>query len=306
MVKPRTNKKRKTKNVKMYKGAFQEAKYIDKTKEGAPTWELDVPDIGVEKFPTVSVITITKNRLHMINIMLYNWRHTNYPEDKIEWIIVDDSDTNDLQYYLPLDEDERIHYFYVKEGFSSIAEKRNFACEKAGHELLTFMDDDDYYFPDHVVAKMKVLYHYNKDGVCSTPIAVYDLTQDHSYIYDWHHKGKHESNDISESSVMVRKSYWKQNKFKSASLGEGRGLVNNQFSRWMKLHFLFNTISITHYKNVTGFARMLEDECYKKHKADNVGDFKQVFPPTFMYLLNNLKNIQLQDRKNQEKDEKTN
>lgn len=297
----------KNKNAKSFKGSYQEAKYIEKTEDGAPTWELDVPEIGVENYPTVSLITITKNRLQMINILLYNWKHTNYPKDKIEWIIVDDSDTNDLEYYLPLYEDERIHYYYVKEGFSSIAEKRNFGCDKANHELLAFMDDDDYYFPDHVVAKMKVLEHYKKDGVLTTPIAVYDLTQDHSYIFDWQSKGKKENNSISEASVMVRKSYWEKNKFNiKHKYNEGRDLVNNKFHRWIKIHFLFNTISITHYKNATGYVRMLEDNCYKKHKTDNVGDFKQVFPPTFMYLLNNLKNIQLQDQKNQEKDEKTN
>lgn len=285
------------KKIKCKLGSYDEATYKKLVKNNTPTWELDLPPVQNDELPTVSIVTITKNRAHMANLMLYNWRQVNYPKDKLEWIIVDDSDTDELRYYLPLLEDTRIHYVYCKDGFDSIAEKRNYACSLASYEMLALVDDDDYYFPDHILAKARVLKHYNKQGVHSIPIAVYDVIDDHSFIFDWTKKGKKYNNNISEASVMMRKSYWEKHNFKSSlgkGMNEGQSLVEKRFGDWIKIHFLFNTISLSHNKNITVNNRRLNDDLYQSSKNSDykIGDFKQVFPDTFLYILQQIKAFQ--------------
>jgi len=275
--------------MKVKLGTYQEADYKKYTADGTPTWELDVPNLSDTETPKVSLVTITKNRSHLVSIMLYNWNQLRYPEDKLEWIIVDDSDTDSLRYYLPLIDDERIKYYYTKP-FDNIAEKRNHACELATGEYIAFMDDDDYYFPDHIMAKVRILKHYKKEGVHSFPVAVYDIVNDDSFVYNWTSNSGMQSNAISEASIMFKKSYWEKHPFfsdKQKGIAEGVSFVGRRFKDWIKVHFLFNFISITHKHNVTNDSRRIDD--LYKHKTPSTGDFKTVFPETFMYILDRVK-----------------
>jgi len=65
-----------------------------------------------EDLPTVSIITPTKNRHHFMKLAVYNFFTQNYPREKLEWIIVDESNppVKDL-----IPADDRIKYYHVKE-----------------------------------------------------------------------------------------------------------------------------------------------------------------------------------------------
>src|SRR3972149_8497239 len=96
-------------------GRYKKAK-IKKELNGSFT--LDLPKLSeddINNLPTVSVVTITKDRSVFVSSMLFIWHKFIYPPEKLEWIILDDSqDPNEnLESYLP--EDQRIKYFKVKE-----------------------------------------------------------------------------------------------------------------------------------------------------------------------------------------------
>ena len=47
-----------------------------------------------EDLPSVSIITPTYNRFYLFHLAIRNFLKIDYPKDKIEWVIVDDSTQN--------------------------------------------------------------------------------------------------------------------------------------------------------------------------------------------------------------------
>jgi len=245
----------------------------------------------LEQLPNVTVITITRNRGEFAGVMLYNWTRIKYPREKLEWLILDDTDPDypyQLVDYIPQD-DPVIRFVKLKE-WLPVAEKRNKAVELAKYDYIVHMDDDDYYFPDHVLVKMRLMIHYNVDGVHSAPIGVYDMMENSSYIFDWGGKNGN-TNDTAEASMAYKKSYWQSNKFATqpgTKAGEGRPFIHKHFNRWLNVHFFFNIISITHSSNITGHNRRMLNENKDRVKT---GDFMDVFPQDFKTILGNVKKI---------------
>ena len=54
------------------------------------------------------MVTLVHNRKEFFNLSVYNYNTTDYPKDKIEWVIVDDG-TQDLTDLIPYN-DNRIKY----------------------------------------------------------------------------------------------------------------------------------------------------------------------------------------------------
>lgn len=266
---------------------------IDTREDGSMSLLLpEIPEAELrEMLPNVSIVTITKDRGAFSGIMLYNWMNIKYPREKLEWVILDDSEENveyDLRDYIP-QEDPYINYVRLKE-WLPIADKRNKAVSLAKYDYIVHMDDDDYYFPDHVLSKIRIILQYNCQGVHSLPIGVYDMMERSSYIFDPKKVSNMDNNDVAEATLAYRKSYWKKNKFYSTAKnggGEGKSFINNNFSYWMNLHFLFNSISITHTKNVTEHNRRLINE----NEEVKVGNFEDVLPPSFRNILDNIRKI---------------
>jgi glycosyltransferase involved in cell wall biosynthesis len=273
-------------------GTFIKAK-IYENHEGSMSLVLpEIPEEDLIKIlPCVSIVTITKDRGKFASLMLYNWTNIKYPRDKLEWVIVDDSqeDEYNLADYIPQD-DPYINYVKLKD-WMPIDQKRNKAVSLAKYEYIVHMDDDDYYFPDHVLAKMRLLYHYNAQGVHSMPMGVYDMMEQTSFIFSIPVKNGFDSQNVAEATLAYRKDYWRQHPFKSTALkgtAEGAAFIGKNFGKWVNVHFLFNMISITHTKNITDQARRFINDNKDSVKT---GNFEDVFPPEFNHLLNNLRKM---------------
>src|SRR3989344_5667244 len=229
-----------------------------KLKKNGGNFELDLRPITA--LPSVSVLTITKDRPHFLPLILHNWNSFKYPAEKIELIIIDDSKTDDLREMLlpekvgaPPQIDARIKYFHLPVPLP-IPDKRNFGVKKCTGEVIVHMDDDDFYFPDSVLAKVRVLIdNPKKKCVCSSPVGVYDILQNKSAIVD--SKGK----DIAESTFAYYKSFWKKSKFANHGFdSEWYGLLNGRWDEVINLPFWFNVVMTTHGKNATGSLRSLK------------------------------------------------
>lgn len=87
-----------------------------------------------------------------------------YPVEEL--IIVNDGDsTTAAQNWLP--EDERIRFFFKQNG--GIASARNFAIEQSRGEYISFVDQDDYWYPDKLEQQISLLPNTGKECmVCST------------------------------------------------------------------------------------------------------------------------------------------
>lgn len=103
--------------------------------------------------PFVSVCTPTFNRRPFIPAMLKCFNHQTYPQDRMEWIIIDDGTDpiEDLVSQHPC-----VRYFKLDEKIS-LGKKRNMMHKKACGEIIVYMDDDDYYPPERVSHAVETL-----------------------------------------------------------------------------------------------------------------------------------------------------
>lgn len=145
--------------------------------------------------PTVSILTPTYNRRHTFKLAIKNFYEIDYPQLKIEWIIVDDG-TVPIKDMLP--NDSRIKYYYIDENKRKdlydemvksldkneniksskkksknvlskyhkdhffhnrlpLGYKRELCAKYANNEILIHMDDDDYYPPQSVQLRVSNL-----------------------------------------------------------------------------------------------------------------------------------------------------
>lgn len=281
---------------KLQKGCFIDVE-VKNNEDGS--MDLCLPEISeqelVSKLPKVSVVTITKNRGEFAGLMLHNWLNIRYPRDKLEWIIVDDSDADypyPLRDYIPYD-DPSIKYCNYIGTHMRVDDKRNKAVELANYDYIAHMDDDDYYFPDGLLAKIRIMMAYNCAGVLSAPIGVYDLMERKSAIFMASCKQGVNTNDIPEATLVYKKSYWENNKFVSVSStgqSEGRGFIGKHHNKFANVHFMFNMISITHTKNIsTDGRRLLVDGEEVGSEKVQLGNFEDMFPKQFRYNLENVR-----------------
>ena len=211
---------------------------------------LDIPAFAAHELPFVSIVTVTRNRKNMFKLPINNWIMTKYPTNKLEWLILDNSD-HPIKDILP--NDNRINYIH-KNDFTNIADIRNYAVEKSKYNYVSFMDDDDYYYPDSVLAKIRVLLHYeNKKCVYSSPLGIYNVLNNSSQIMNTGF------DCIPEATLTFHKDFWRQNKFNNIdNTGEGYGMVKYRENSIIKIPFWFNTISITHDTNFTNGLREIK------------------------------------------------
>ncbi|MHB1952387.1 MAG: glycosyltransferase [Sulfobacillus sp.] len=228
--------------------------------------------------PSVSLITVTRNRKNLFPIPIFNFLRTAYPRGLLEWVIVDDGEeslADLLKKYCG--SNPRIRYHRCASGGRmSIAAKRNLAASLATGKILVHLDDDDYYFPSHVHAKVALLTQY-RDCACvgSCPIGVYDLVRDQSFLIRSRH--------LPEASMGYTKEFWQENPFNETktNCGEGIEFLSGRREKVVIFPFTFNIIALTHTTNVTAQLRTLKG----MEKPHNSQSFNEVWPFEFQLLL---------------------
>jgi hypothetical protein len=189
------------------------------------------PILQKEDCPHITVITPTYNREKLIEIAFHNLLATDYPHNKIEWIVIEDNEEKDKM------SSEKIISFQIQvpniklkyipiEGRMTIGEKRNYAIEHASNDIILFMDDDDHYPETSFRRRVAWLTKGTKCGrtgfniACCTTLALYDLTFGTSAVnvppFDISF-----SQRISEATLTFRKSAWNERKFSDVSISEG-------------------------------------------------------------------------------------
>jgi hypothetical protein len=198
-----------------------------------------------EELPTVSVITPTFNRKYLFDLAIRNFTNTDYPTSKIEWIIVDDSETENLQEVLP--DLSNINYIKLDER-KTIGEKRNIAVENSKNEIIVCMDDDDYYPPMSVKQRVASLLHLNKDLVGCTGLGILEVNKiisavsNSSYVDDY-------SKRFYESTLAFKRSFWLENKFSETNIYESENMIKNNLNRIEEILWGNVIVSLSHYKN---------------------------------------------------------
>lgn len=242
---------------------------------------IDLPGVSEQELPFVSILTVTRNRSHFLPLSIYNWKRFKYPQNKMEWVIIDDSDTDEMKTLLP--EDERIKYFYLKTVLK-IADKRNYGVKKCKGTHIVHMDDDDFYFDDSILAKIRVLLKYKDKGcVISLPLGVYNLHNNSSAIIQT------QGDDIPEASMTYTKEFWEKQKFGykpgQNKVSEWYGFITGRREQLINIPFWFNIIALTHCQNTSGLARTIS----KQESCENF--YSKLWDKEMKEIINNLEEV---------------
>jgi len=216
------------------------------------------PILEVKDCPPITIVTPTYNRKKLIDIAFHNLLATDYPQKKIEWIVIEDNEKTphmvgekvmDFQIKAP---EIAIKYIPI-EGRMTIGEKRNHAIEHASHDIILFMDDDDHYPTTSFRRRVAWLVKGKKGAMeasiaCCTTLALYDLKRGVSAVnvppFDIPFAQR-----ISEATLTFFKSAWLTRRFPHVSLAEGENWIQGREDQVIEIPPQQIIVAFTHGEN---------------------------------------------------------
>ena len=215
----------------------------------------DTPEYSMESYmpkeenlPMVSVITITKNRRQFIPLAKYCFLAQGYPEEKLEWVIVDDGDDQikDLVSDLP-----NVKYVLCDRPMN-VGEKRNLAVEKASHDILVMLDDDDVYPNNSLVTRVAYMLAgpVPKECVFSTTIPCFDIHEKKSFM-NVPPSTLAMADRVSEATLCFTRDFWNNRKFPEIQVAEGGAFIRGREHMCREVSPQDVIVSLTHKKTTS-------------------------------------------------------
>lgn len=248
--------------------------------------------------PPISIITPTYNRQKLIDIAFHNLLVTDYPKDKIEWVVIEDNEKTphmaaekiiSFQIQVP---DVKIKYIPI-EGRMSIGEKRNHAIENSTNDIILFMDDDDHYpetsFRRRVAWLTKGIKRgeQNANIACCTTLALYDLKRGISAVnvppYDIPFAQR-----ISEATLTFKKSAWTERKFPNVSIAEGEDWISGREDQ---------VIEIPPQQIIVAFSHGNNQSSRRIPPTDQKPACFWGFPKEYLVFIHGLVDVEVEDTK---------
>lgn len=206
--------------------------------------------------PPISIVTPTYHREKLMDIAFHNMLATDYPKDKIEWVIVEDGTDPALSarekiisFQLQVPE-LSIKYIPI-EGRMTIGEKRNLGVEHSKNEIIVFMDDDDHYPSTSLRRRVAWLLCSKKRIACCTTLALYDLIHGVSAVNVPPFQLPL-SQRVSEATLTFQKSVWKERPFSSISMAEGEHWIEGREQEVLEHPCQQIIVAFTHHGNSSG------------------------------------------------------
>ncbi len=214
---------------------------------------------SAESCPPISIVTLLHNRRRFVDLCLHNLLITDYPKDKIEWVVVEDSDIVEEQAADKVLKFGRgcapmsVSYIPLEKKNVPIGSMRNKAIKMAQHDIILFMDDDDHYPPTSFSKRVAwlVAHPWQPKAVACTTIACYDLIRGTSAVNTppWTLPLRQR---ISEATLTFYKSWWEAKKFPKVSMAEGEGFLEGRESDVLELPPQQMIVAMSHGKNTSG------------------------------------------------------
>jgi glycosyltransferase involved in cell wall biosynthesis len=170
-----------------------------------------------------------------------------YPEEKIEWVIVDDGkdQIKDLITDIP-----NVKYVLVDTPMT-IGEKRNLAVESASHNVLIFMDDDDVYPNNSVLTRTAYLLSDPKvQCVFCTTIPCYDIHDKKSFM-NVPPGSLGMCDRVSEATLGFKREFWDARKFPDTQIAEGSAFIRGREHMCLELSPQDVIVSLTHSRTTS-------------------------------------------------------
>ena len=216
------------------------------------------PKLDMADCPPISIVTLIYNRKKFFDLACHSMMITDYPKDKIEWVVVDDSDDPQEQ------NSDRIvavgnaaapmKFVYVPlKGKTVVSEKRNLGVAAATNPIVLFVDDDDHYPETSFRRRVAwlTLHPWQPRCVAATTIACYDLLKGISAV-NVPPNDIPFSQRISEATLTFYKAFWEEKGFpKDILVGEGEGFLQGREELCLEIPPQQIIVVFSHGKNVS-------------------------------------------------------
>jgi len=212
------------------------------------------PILATADCPPISIITLVYGRPKFLDLAFHNLMLSDYPREKMEWVVVDDSPADESASDKIMAFEQR--FFPGKIRFIplpkkvTIGRKRNIGCRRAAHGVILMMDDDDHYpqtsFRRRVAWLLKDRVPH-KAAVC-TSIAMYDLNAGLSAVnVPPFRLGL--SARVSEATLTFTADFWQDRPFLEVDMAEGEEFLKGRESDVVEMPPQQIIVSFTHGKN---------------------------------------------------------
>lgn len=178
--------------------------------------------------PNISLVTILHDWTQFYILFQHHWDTLDYPKDKLEWIIIDDSKQDnsdkiplhenilymqiDPDEYLskidfPKDDEKHIWNYFNKMKILTNGFKRDYAVGLTSHDYIFHIDIDTIYQPNAIKRKLRFLKDNKLECVYCKSMLCYDIYGKEIYKTE---------NKIAgyESTLFHTKNFWKKSGFK--------------------------------------------------------------------------------------------
>lgn len=216
--------------------------------------------------PRVGIITLTRNRSHWWPVMVRNVAGARWPLNRMEWIIVDDSDEGkDLAAQVALLREQAVGLTvnYVRltppakeRTAMTIGAKRNAAVAAAseGTGLFVCMDDDDYYHEDSIGRRVSWLTvpggGAGRGAAYCATIPMYDTTRYISAV-NVPPMILGAAQRVSEATLAFTRAFWAARPFPDVSMAEGEGFIVGREMETAEIPPYGVIVSFIHKKNTS-------------------------------------------------------
>jgi len=211
--------------------------------------------------PPITIVTLTYNRRKFIDLAFLNLMITDYPRNKIEWVVVEDSDDQEKA------ASDKIFAFAgahpeIKVGYvplatkTSIGAKRNAGIERAHNDIILMMDDDDYYPETSIRRRVawllngRIGYDSEPSVAACTMLAMYDLMAGKSAVNvpPW---GLRLGARVSEATLTFRRSFWETRRFPEVGMAEAEGWLEGREQDIIEIPPQQIIVAMSHGNNVS-------------------------------------------------------
>ena len=253
------------------------------------------PVLHQEDCPPISIITLLYNRRKFFDLACHSILLSDYPKDKIEWVIVEDSDdpnedASDRVVQVGLKAAPLTLVYVPLEKKTPIGEKRNLGIQRAKNDIILMMDDDDHYPETSVRRRVAWLtkHPWKPQAVSCTTIACYDLLRGVSAV-NMPPLTLPLRKRVSEATLTFYKSWWEQQKFPSyVSSSEGDEFLQGREQDVLEIPPQQIIVAFSHKNNTSG----------RRIPADDAkpGCFWG-FPKEFLIYIHKLAGVEVEEDK---------
>ena len=207
-------------------------------------------------FPFVSVITPTYNRRRFIPSLIKCFLSQTYPQDRMEWIILDDgSDKIEDIIMAHKSKLPTVRYIYESEK-QTIGAKRNRLNKEAKGEIIVAMDDDDFYFPERVYAVVTAFKQKPTLQLAGSS-EIYMYYSDNKQIYKL---GPYHANHATNGTMAWKRSYSETHLYdETVTHAEEKSFLENYKHSMIQLQPMKVMLVMSHSEN-TFDKRKMRDE----------------------------------------------